>query len=257
MLSAAAIGAGKEERMRSGEGLIDLHQHVVYGVDDGAKSFEETQAMLKRACETGISHVVATSHITPGRKEFPAERYLTHLAKAQEWLKAERLPLTLLSGAEIYYTSETPRLLQAGYVPTLGETWNVLVEFDLDVTYERICEAVRNLGNLGYAVVIAHIERYQVLRKMKYVEELHDSYDAILQMNANTVLTKRGLLHNLWVRKVLDAGLIDVVASDAHNTSSRTCNLRAAYDALTEQYGEEYAMQRCSLRQRDLLALDR
>lgn len=243
--------------MRSTDGLIDLHQHVIFGVDDGAKTFEETQGMLRRACESGITHVVATSHATPGREPFPAEKYLKHLEKARKWLAEEQLPLTLHCGSEIYYTTETLRLLQGGYIPTLNETWNVLVEFDYEVPYEQICEAVRVLGNQGYSVVIAHIERYQTLRSLRHVEELHDRYEAVLQMNANTVLTRRGFFHNRWVRTVLERGLIDVIASDAHNTTTRVCNLREAYEALSQQYGEEYAARCCGGRQRALLALDK
>lgn len=236
--------------------LVDMHHHLIFGVDDGAQTFQDTQAMLLKAYENGVSHIITTPHATPGAEPFPTEKYLANLEITRQWIAQQGLPVTLYTGSEIYYTDETPRLVQNGYIPTLNETWNVLVEFDYEVTYDRICEAIQQLGNLGYQVVVAHMERYHVLRDVKRVAALRDAYQVTLQMNANTILTRRGFFRDRWVKHMLDHGYIDMVASDAHNTTSRACNLRSAYDELVVRYGQEYATKRCCLNQRKLFALE-
>ena len=235
--------------------FVDIHHHLIHGVDDGPQSFEHTQRMLLHAAEQGVSQIVATSHATPGREAFPAERYLRHLAQAQEWCDAQGLNLCIHSGCEVLYTDESPRLLSEGQVPTLAQTWAVLVEFFPGDPFERLCQAARALGNEGFTVVMAHVERYRALQSLKHVEELREEYDVKMQMNCNTLLTRKGFLMDRWTRKMIENGYIDYVASDAHNTSSRPCSMQACYEELFAKYGEETANALCFENQIKLLQL--
>ncbi len=235
--------------------FVDIHHHLIHGVDDGPQDFEHTQRMLIHAAEQGVSQVVATSHATPGREAFPAERYLRHLAQAQEWCDAQGLNLYIHSGCEVLYTDESPRLLSEGQVPTLAQTWVALVEFFPTDSFQRLCQAARALGNEGFTVVMAHVERYQALQSLKRVEELREEYDVKMQMNCNTVLSHKGFLMNRWTRRMIENGYIDFVASDAHNTSSRPCSMQACYEELFAKYGEETANALCFENQIKLLQL--
>lgn len=235
--------------------LVDIHHHLIWGVDDGAKTEEETQKMILRAVEQGVSHIVCTSHATPGVEVFPAEDYLTHFAQAQDWIAQQQLPITLHTGCEVLYTDASPRLLKEGFYPSLAEMWVTLVEFSGDVTYERLCEAARKLGNVGFSVVFAHVERYEVLRDLKRVRELREEYGVAMQVNANTILQKKGFFTDRWVKKMLEGGLVDCVATDAHNASSRPCQLRDCYEKLKATYGEDMADDLCGGFQQQLLRL--
>lgn len=235
--------------------FIDIHHHLIHGVDDGPRTFEDTQQMLKRASEEGVTHIVCTSHATPGREAFPAERYLQHLEMAQQWCQEQGLPLTLHSGCEVLYTDESPRLLHKGYVPTLAQTWCVLVEFFPADPFERLCQAARALGNEGFTVIVAHVERYKALQSMKNVEMLRNEFDVRMQMNCNTVVSKKGFLMDRFVRRMLENGYIDMVGSDAHNVASRPCNMRACYDWLAARYGQEMAGRLCGGNQAELLMI--
>ena len=236
--------------------LIDIHHHLIYGVDDGAQTQEMMYGMLRKASENNIRHVVATSHITPGLRRFPAETYLAHLAEANDYCAAQGLNLSVHPGAEILWTEETPRMLREGYVPTLDQTWNVLVEFNTDVKAERLYDCARLLGNEGLQVVFAHIERYRVLRDIKKIQTLKDEYGVMMQMNCGTVLHKLGFFEERWKEKVLSGGYIDMVATDAHSLEHRSCNLLACYQALGQRYGQEYADDLCFGCQAELLGLD-
>lgn len=225
--------------------LLDIHHHIIFSVDDGPQTFEQTQAMLVRAHENGVGVICCTSHSIPARKPFPMEDYLAHLALAQEWCDAQGLYLHLCPGAEIYYAKDAVQHLREGKIPTLNNAGAVLVEFSTEAKYDTIREAVRNLGNSGFPVMLAHIERYSALRKLERVEELHEDLGAFIQINAGTFLSPHGFFEKRWLRKVMENGLCDIAATDAHNTDSRPCRLRKCYDLLASEWGRETADKLC------------
>lgn len=237
--------------------FFDIHHHLVYGVDDGPRTFEDMQAMIIRAVEQQVSDIVCTSHATPGGRPFPNEVYIRHMKRAQEWIAQENIPMRLYSGCEVLYTDSSARLLKEGYFPSLAESWNVLVEFTPETEFKRLCDAARSIGNAGFNVIFAHVERYQALRNLNHVKALREDYGIYMQMNANTVITKKGFFFDRWVRHMLDEGHIDCVATDAHNTTSRACNMRLCYEMLKERYGREIALDMCGGFQRKLLGLDK
>ena len=147
--------------------FVDIHHHLIYGLDDGAQTFEDTKAMLKTAYKNGVKTIAATTHVMPGIERFDLMAYKVRLATAQKWSDEQALGIRICFGSEIFYTASTERLLMEGYIPTLNGTSNILVEFNPNETYRRIRDAVRRLGNAGYTVVIAHAERYDALRKIK------------------------------------------------------------------------------------------
>lgn len=225
--------------------FVDVHHHLNFGLDDGAQTFEEMQKMMLLAVAEGIGHIVCTTHVVPGRMPFDEEIYQHHLQRGQQWCKDEKLSLTLHPGCEIMYTNSTESWLEAGKMPTLANSRTVLVEFMPDVSFRRLCEAARRLGNLGYRVIIAHVERYEILRKVALVHILRDEYGAYMQMNTDTVTMKNGFFTRRWVRRVLDGGCIDVIATDAHNMADRRCRMQHCFDLLCKDYGQEYAEALC------------
>lgn len=235
--------------------FVDLHHHLIYGVDDGAQSAEDMQKMIRRAAEEGVTEIVCTSHATPGVEPFPMETYLARLEEARAFIKAEGIDMRLHTGCEVLYTDASARLMREGHFPKLAESDVVLVEFSPDATFSRLCEAASSIGMAGSAVLFAHVERYDALRSLKNVRKLRDEFGVYMQMNTNTVLTKKGFFTERWVRKMLEGGYIDCVATDAHNLSSRRCKMRKCYDALAEKYGDEFAQELCGGFQRRLLEL--
>ena len=233
--------------------LVDIHHHIVYGVDDGARNREAMQSMLRVAYENGVHDLIATSHALPGLKEFPAQTYLDNLHEGQAWCDAQGWDMKLHSGSEIYFTEDAPRLVSDGYIPTLDETWYVLVEFGPDAGFERICRAARQFGNYGYSMILAHFERYDTMHSEKHIQELRGDYGVLLQMNTQTITGRHGFFRDRWVRKVLDAGYVDMVGTDAHNTTTRACNLAQCYEQLKQDYGPTYAYQLCGGKQREIL----
>lgn len=221
--------------------LIDIHQHLVHGMDDGAQSFEETQGMLLAAREQGIGTIIATPHAVPGRERFERERYARRLDRARSFCAQQGLPIALHEGAEVFYTEDTLRLLDEGQIPTLAGSRYVLLEFGAKAPFEYLSGAARKLGSAGYLPVFAHIERCHCLRQVGNVVRLKESYQALMQMNARTLLEPYGLMEKWWSAKVLREGMIDLIASDAHNTTARRNLLGEAYASATQRFGEREA----------------
>ncbi len=222
--------------------IIDLHHHLVYGVDDGAKDLDMSKKMLQKAVENHVNVICCTSHATPGHAAFPWDTYLKHMETLGEWIIHENLPLTLYTGCEILFTEEAPEMARRGEIPTLANRKTVLVEFLPNAQWGQITRAVREFTNCGLQVVCAHVERYRCLHEdMDRLFELHEDYGVICQMNGSTIIRSKGLFGDKFARKALKAGLIDVAASDAHNAESRPCNMKACRDILSKEYGEELA----------------
>lgn len=234
----------------------DLHHHVIYGVDDGPQTFEDAQAMLRRAHGNRIADIAATSHATPGRHRFPMDTYLEHLHKEQAWADAQGLGIRLHTGCEILYTDETARLLQSGEIPTIDGTRLILVEFLPSNDFKHIENAVRRLGNAGYTVVVAHAERYEGTRKVEDLFTLREDLGAYIQINAHTFISPGGFFAKRWLRKVMENGCCDVAATDAHNVSSRPCQMKKCYDIISKEYGQDTADRLCIDTPRGLLGLD-
>jgi len=222
--------------------LTDIHVHILPGLDDGASSVKESERMLREAQKNNISRIIATPHALPGVEPFDLIRFYDGLRSMNGWLKENGASMKIYPGSEIYYTDDTLRMLSEERIPTLAGTRNVLLEFSPRETYERIRSAVVRLGGAGYSVVIAHAERYGCLRKSRCIVELREEYQATIQVNARTILEPAGLLNRMWLKKALDEGWIDIIASDAHNVSNRNNLLLKAYEQVSQWKGAETAM---------------
>ncbi|MBE5801461.1 MAG: hypothetical protein E7319_04155 [Clostridiales bacterium] len=221
-------------------GLVDIHQHLIYGVDDGPRNWEETEAMLVEAENQGIERIFATPHATPGRAHFDYDGYLDKLNAINQFAWQKKWKLRLLPGAEIFYTPSALQKLDTRKVPTMAMSSYVLVEFFPSVKIDEMLKALRELANGGYRPILAHVERYHCLYgKWELIEELKH-LNALIQMNAQTVLHSNGI-GNRFIRRLLEEDVVDFVATDAHNTSTRPVCLQAAYAFLEKHYGREKA----------------
>lgn len=223
------------------EGYIDIHNHIIPKVDDGAHSMNQALRMLEIAFSEGIRTVIATPHICYRK----GEDRLSKLKVAFEELKInaeEQFPeLKLYMGSEIFYSQDTVYGLQKNDIPTLGNTSYVLVEFQPSCEYRYLKSSIQNLIIGGYKPVIAHIERYYVLRKdMKLVDELI-LMGAYIQSNASGIGGEDGRELQRFIKKLLKRKLLHFVATDSHGDEIRPPRIRECIDTAKKKYGEEYA----------------
>ena len=225
------------------QGLTDIHHHLLYDMDDGAHSAREMHAMLRRAKEEGIARIIATPHVTPGVEPFNQEQYDRALKEARAYSAEKNLGIEIYPGAEILYTDQTCHFLEDGRVPTLAGTEHVLVEFSPDIKYARLHDALAELLHYGYLPIVAHVERYYCLLKHpSRLLELKKELDICYQVNCATIIKRGGLFTKLFMKKILEWDLLDVIATDAHHASSpRAANMREAWRILKSEYGGAYA----------------
>ena len=223
-------------------GLTDIHQHILWGMDDGAQTPQMMREMLREARDQQSRRIVATPHIYPGFKPFERSLYAERLAEAQEYCEQNRLGIEVLSGAEIAWTYNTADALFRRKIPTINNTDHVLIELWHDISWREVRTAVKSLLHEGFTPMLAHVERYRCFvlqpeRALEMREELSVHY----QVNADTVLANNRFFVRRFVDKMLEARGFDALASDAHDCEFRPQRLREAWEALKIRCGAEYA----------------
>lgn len=204
--------------------LIDVHAHVLPGVDDGARDLGETCSLLRFAISQGFERVIATPHYSR-RREIPGLRELTE--QVQQKLREEYPEFTLYPGQETYYHEELPERLMAGKAYTLAGSRYVLVEFDPMVPYESLFRGIRALSFAGYRPVLAHMERYGCLRREEHLQEIED-IRCVFQMNYQSLEGSWLNPDVRWCRRQVQKGRIRLLATDMHRTDYRPPEISGA-----------------------------
>ena len=212
--------------------MIDIHNHILYGVDDGSKDLDMSLAMLKEEMEQGVTRVYLTPHQNQQTLTGPLlkERYQSFL----EELKDKGIDMDIRLGAEIYYYPGLKQDLLSGKALTMDESKYVLVEFSTR-TETNVSEIVYELVMAGFTPIIAHIERYPYLKK----EDYFDIKEAggLIQINSGSFshFSSRGL-----IKYLLKNDLVDYVATDAHDNSKRKVDFSFVHSYIKKKYPELY-----------------
>lgn len=226
--------------------MIDIHSHIIFGVDDGPKTIEESLSLIGEAYRQGVRYIVATSHRRKGMFETPEKVIMTNFLQFKEAVAEVYPEIRLCYGAELYYSKDILSKLEKKKVPTLNGSRYILLEFSMNTPWKEIQEAVNEVTLLGLTPVLAHIERYDALAfHAERVEELIDK-GCYTQVNSNHVLKPaligdRAKEFKKRTRYFLEQDLVHCVASDMHNLSSRPPFMREAYKLITEEFGKDKA----------------
>lgn len=221
--------------------FVDMHHHLIYGVDDGARNFAGTVKMIRLAVENQVHAIITTPHITPGQEPFPYDLYREHLEETRGWLRQQHIDLELFTGSEILYTPTTPYQLSEGKVPTLARSNYVLLEFMPDDEFRDLQKAGSEISEMGYIPVYAHVERYECLKKPDQLLRLREYYGALIQVNAKTVIRKHGFFRQRFLNRIFEDELVDFVSSDSHDLTGRDNCMAEAFDQLTQRFGIDLA----------------
>lgn len=230
--------------------MIDIHSHIIFGVDDGPKNQEETLLLLQESYRQGVRGIIATSHRRKGMFETPEEIILANFKQTQELAKQVADDLYIFYGAEIYVTDGTVQELAKKRFPMLSNSKSVLVEFSPQIPYKKMSTYLGEIIRLGLTPVIAHIERYDALENAEEkVEELIDM-GCFMQVNSSSILKIKRFRdsHRVYKQRAqyfLERELVHFVASDMHNLDTRAPYMDQAYQQLKQNYGETYAKELC------------
>lgn len=228
--------------------MIDIHSHIIFDVDDGPRDLADSRALLEESYRQGVRTIISTSHRRKGMFETPENKIAEHFKLVQEIAKEISDDLTVLYGAEIYYTSDVLDKLEKKIIPSLADTRYALIEFSMTTPYKEIHTALSNVLRLGITPVVAHIERYHCLENdEKKVRDLIDM-GCYMQINSSSVLKPKlfGDKYKFMKKRArffLEKDLVHFVASDMHNLDDRPPFMEEAYQIISKKYGVAYAEQ--------------
>lgn len=218
--------------------MIDIHCHILPGMDDGADSFETACAMAEMAVSEGITHVIGTPH---ANQNYPFVPDLVHQRRDEIQAEFEGR-LTLATGCDFHLSFENLQDIRQNPTRfTLNQKNYLLVEFADFSIPATLDQALHELQLVGIQPIITHPERNPLIRTQPDRLYRWLRQGCYAQVTAQSLMGKFGAsaleMTELW----LDAGAVHFVASDAHNVTSRPLRLKETFDYLAKTRGEELA----------------
>lgn len=216
--------------------MIDIHTHILPGIDDGAQTEADSIEMAKVAVEQGIHTIIATPHHKNGSYDNARESILTYTEILNELFKSEDLPLTLLAGQETRINGEMIEGLENGEILPLNNTKYVFVEFSSTHIPRFSRQVLFDIQVAGYTPIIVHPERNQDL--MEHPDRLYDFVrkGALTQITAGSLIGNFGKKVQKFTHQLIDANLTHFIASDAHNVSTRSFWMQEAFQIVRDTY---------------------
>jgi protein-tyrosine phosphatase len=219
--------------------LIDLHCHILPGVDDGAADEAAALAMARIAVAEGVTVQACTPHIYPGVYPNTGPDILKRVAWFQELLDYEGIPLRVVAGADVHVAPDLVQRIRSGEVLTLNGSRYILIEPPHHILPPRVEEVFFNLQAAGYVPILTHPER------MTWIDQRYDLIRTLarsgvwMQITGAAIAGKFGSRAVYWSHRMLDEGLVQIVASDAHDPVHRAPVWSEAVKALVARVGLE------------------
>lgn len=224
-------------------GYIDIHSHILPGVDDGSKDCNMSMEMLRIAEKSGINEIILTPHNKPMHHNVKLEKMRILSEQLQEAMAQEGINIRLHTGNEIYYRSDILDVLEHEDAYTLAESSYVLTEFGPMEAFDRIRGGIYQILSGGYKPILAHVERYaSICSRPEYADELAEM-GCYIQVNAGSILGWHGWQEKRFTKKLLKRKMVHFVATDAHNMEKRGPHLKECAELIMKKYGEAYARQ--------------
>jgi len=221
--------------------MVDIHTHIIFGIDDGARDFEETKTMIKMASESGTTHMVATSHYEHEAYPYDMDVYFTHLKMIQEWCESEKINMTVVPGNEFFLDASVIKDVKNKVCNSINNSNYILVEISNFMQFNKIEEMLDLIANMDYKIVIAHVERLKwVLEDFSVIEEWYKKGYGF-QVNVSSILNKKYRENYQSAHKLLRKGMIHAVASDGHRMDRRLPILSEGKEYIEKLYDNKTA----------------
>jgi len=228
--------------------MIDIHSHILPGIDDGAKTLEESLELCQFAVDNGITHMIATPHIHPGRYDNDKvciEESLAHLKKE---LETHQIPLQLGCAAEVRISLEMMEMIKQKKIPFIGR-YNGFDYILLEMPHSHILPGTNNLISwlIKHQIkpIIAHPERNKEVQNDISKLSSFVKQGCLLQLTASSVAGKFGEVCQHISRKLVENDWVSFIATDTHNLKHRPPDLKQGRDVLVQWIGEKKAHALC------------
>ena len=221
--------------------MLDFHCHILPGLDDGASDISEALDMARIAVSDGISVTACTPHITPGLYDNAGPSIREAMSQFAKSLKKEGISLRLVAGADAYLAPDLLAGLQTGRVPTLAGSRYFLLELPHHVLPPRFEETICRLMAAGYTPILTHPERLSWIESRFDVIGRLSAAGVWMQLTAGSLTGRFGKRACYWSQRMLSEGMVQLLATDAHNTGDRPPRLAEARDIAATRCGNDEA----------------
>ncbi len=222
--------------------LIDLHCHILPGIDDGAVDLENSLAMARVAVAEGIRITACTPHMMPGVYDNTGPAVRSHIAALQTALDEADIALRLVTGADIHLQSDLGIKLKNGGLLSLNDSRYFLFEPPHHTAPPRLEDAAFDVMAAGFQPVLTHPER------LTWIENHYDTMCNLahqgvwMQITCGSLTGRFGRRPQYWAERMIDEGLVHILATDAHNLRNRAPLMAEARDKVAERLGEQAAI---------------
>lgn len=208
--------------------IVDIHSHIIPGIDDGAKNMEITLEMLRNAEKDGTKQIIATPHYLLEYGEARISEVKGFVNEINEILTRQGIDVKVYSGQEVYYTENIIQYYMEGKIGTLNDSKYMLIEFPMRKFDDNIIDIIYELQIRHIVPIIAHPERYKtIIEKTSYINRfINEGY--LFQMNTGSLEGKFGADVKKTAEILLRNGIYNFIGSDAHNTKNRNTGLSSA-----------------------------
>ncbi|QFR33445.1 tyrosine-protein phosphatase [Ancylobacter sp. TS-1] len=233
--------------------MIDLHTHILPGIDDGAPDLAVSLEMARMQVRQGVVIAACTPHILPGVYHNSGSNIRTAVARLQRALDEAGIALRLIAGADNHVVPGFSEGLNSGHLLTLADTRYALVEPPHNVAPARLDDLVFSILLANYVPIVTHPER------LRWVEDRYDlikhmaARGAWMQVTAGSLSGRFGRRPKYWAERMMSEGIVHILASDAHDTVERPPDLAEGRQAAERLVGSAEADQLVFGRPRDII----
>lgn len=221
--------------------MLDLHCHILPGVDDGASDMAQALDMARIAVADGITVVACTPHITPGLYDNTGPAIHEAIRRLAVALQRAGIALRLIAGADAHLSPDLLAGLQTGRVPTLAGSRYFLLELPHHVLPPRVEDTISRLMAAGYRPILTHPERLSWIESRCDVIARLSAAGVWMQITAGSLTGRFGRRAQYWAELMLSEGTVQLLATDAHDTGDRSPRLAEARDIAARRCGEAEA----------------
>lgn len=233
--------------------MIDLHCHILPGLDDGAADLGVALEMARAFVADGVAVVACTPHILPGLYHNSADGIRNATSALQAVLEREGIPLRLVPGADNHIAPDAPARLRSGQMLALADSRYVLIEPPHNVVPQRLEAAFFDLQLAGYVPILTHPERLKWIEGHAHLIRKLAGAGVWMQITAGSLAGRFGSRAQCWAERLLEEGCAHILATDAHDAHRRPPDLLRGVELAARRVGDEEAWHLVSTRPKGVL----
>ncbi|MCI9246369.1 MAG: hypothetical protein HFJ30_04500 [Clostridia bacterium] len=219
--------------------MIDIHCHILPGIDDGSRDVEESMEMIREAYKAGFTNIISTSHYIEESYNVPKVRRQELIDMLNSKIEQEGMQIKIYNGAEAYITPNLVELIKAEELPTMNGTKYLLMELPMHNQILNLESIVSKVINQGITLIIAHPERYSYVQKnYKVLNELAEM-GVLFQANYGSCIGQYGKEAEKTLKKLLKANRISFFGTDCHRAGSIYDKMPEILKKLEKMIGKE------------------